>query len=463
MKLPHKVAAVDIPERGGRVRYRIRFERWPSAEETAIYVPKLSRSGQLALNGDAIGACGPRPLEELRCHQQPQYFAPDPSRWKAGLNEIEFEIHVTPRQTNGLSEVYVGPAGPLFHEAYRSRMFWQVDLIDMLSWVTLGFGILSLLYHTVFRSERLYFWFGLTCVANVASNLNHLVTISSLDYLLVDWFMFSTRLVYTCFLGLTFLAFFRRDRPAFKLGLCAYAVGSPALVWLFDSDARVVSLLYFPLQLIAIVLAGAALRWAWRSRKAGDWAMALTFLVMPVAGAMDLARLRGEGAFTGVYMLVYTSTMTLILIGISLFAVLAVALRTMRDFSRILEGRVAEREASLRNVYDRLLAVEQARARADERERMVRDMHDGVMSTLAVTRVALNSGKVGAGKAAEYLAECLDDLRLTLAASGDNPGSLEELLAEFAHRYGGRIESAGKFFRFESSLDGLPEIDSSRL
>jgi signal transduction histidine kinase len=463
VRLPHQVAAADVPQGGGRARYRLQLDLPPSVKDPAIYVPKLSRSGRLTLNGDDVGACGPRPLEELRCHHQPQYFAPVRSDWKDGRNELEFEIHLTPRQANGLSEVYVGPSRPLFHDAYRGRMFLQVDLIDLLSWLTLGLGLLSLLYYGVFRSRRLYLWFGLTCIANAASNLNHLVTISSLDYLVVDWFMFSTRLVYTALLGLTFLAFFDRDRPAFIFALCAYAALSPVVVWLYESRPAIVSLLYMPLQATAVVLAGAALRWAWQSGKRGDWAMALTFLVMPLAGALDLARLRGDGAFTGIYLLVYTGTITLVLIGLSLSGVLAVALRTTRDLSRILEGRIKEREASLGAVYERLLKVEQARARADEREQMVRDMHDGVMSTLAVTRVALNSGKVEVGQAAQYLAECLDDLRLTLAVSGNTTGSLEELLAEFAHRFGSRVEAAGIAFRFSSNLEGTPAMVSSQL
>lgn len=463
VRLPHVLQPGDFDPAGSTVRYRTTITIDDPEVERSIHVRKMSRAGRVHLNGQDLGSCGPLPLPQLRCLHQPQFFRPPPSSWRAGENVLEIEIHATKTQANGLSTIVVGPTAALFLTVHRPLHLLQVDLIGALSWITLGLGVLSLIFFTVFRTKPIYLWFGLTCVTNVLANFNVLVTTSSLPPAWVDWFHCSTRLVYTCFLGSTLLAFFGRDRPVFVTTLALYALAAPVAVRAFDFDPVRISWLYLPLQLSALVIAVAALFWAFRSRRRLDWAVALTFLVVPTVGVLDLMRLRGDSAFVGVYLLVYTSAVSLVLVGLSMIGTLAVSLRTGRDLASILRARVAEREVELRRAYDRLLGLELERARGDERDRMVRDMHDGFLSTLSITRVALSSREVGLDQAVRHLGDCIDDIRLFLDATGSASGSLEAMLADFMHRVEGRIVQGGIEPSLSSYLDGLPGLSPSTL
>jgi signal transduction histidine kinase len=461
--LPHQLEAGDIPPGGGRVRYRVSVAQETQPLALSVYIKKMSRSGRVMLNGNPVGACGPLELEQLRCQHQPQFFTTDPSQWRDGSNVIEVEIYANPQQANGLSALVIGSTESLYRDHYRPEKLWRVDMIDALSWLNFGLALLSLLFFRVFHAEKLYLWFGLTCMMNGISNLNILVTAPFIHFALFDWLIFTSRIVFSCFLGLALLSFYQRDRPWHTHSLLLYATFCALAIGWTGNDPKVVSVLYLPLQLAAIALAVAAVLWAMHSMKTSHWVMALAFLINPVAGAFDLLRLRGQANFEGVYLLVYTSALTLVLVGMGLIGLLAVAMRTTRDFSQQLENRVAEREATLRDIYDRVRTLENARIRAEERDRMMRDIHDGFMSTLAITRVALQAGHANLEQAAKYIGDCIDDLRLVLDATGQAAHSLDDLLANFRHRLDARLRGVPVEVSWHIELDGMPELVPSTL
>ena len=460
MALPHKLEPGDFEPSGSTVRYRLTVFLEQGAD-LAILVRKVSRAGRVILNDHDLGSCGPLGLELLRCMHQPQIFRPVPTLWRPGENRIEVEVYANRNQLNGLSDLVVGPAEEVYRLDYAPRFAMLVDSIDALSWITLGLGLLALMVHRVFPAQRLYLWYGLTCLAGALSNLNILVTAPVISFAWFDWLMFSSRLVFTCLLGITYLAYFERDRPAFVRFLVGYALLAPLAVGLFDNDPARVTLLYVPLQAIALGLAVASLVWAARSRSSADWAMALAFLMMPVAGFLDLARISGQSAFTGVYVLVYASAVSLVLVGAGLVRMFAVALRSSRDAEKVLQRRLEDREAQLQTVHARVVAMEGVRVRADERDRVMRDMHDGLLSSLELTRVALGAGRASPEQGARRVAECVADLRLMLEASGTESKSLYEAILEFRRRFDDAILDTGIRVLWDLALDGMPAIPSS--
>ena len=461
--LPHRLQQDDFAPEGGRVTYRIEFELGDPHAARGIYIQKLSRSGRVVLNGRDLGSCDTRPLEMLRCHHQPLFFLPPQDAWQAGANLLEVEVFATHRQSNGLSAITIGPADALYRETYLPHHVLQVGSIDALSWLTFGLGLLALLIYAQFREERLYLWFGLTCLLGVLSNLNILITSPVIHFDLFDWMIFASRLSFTGLLGITYLVYFGRDRPLYVRALAGHALASPVIAWAFGLDPMLISLLYMPLQVAALVMAAASIRWARQSRKLTDWAMALTLIVMPAAGLLDLVRLRGGGDFTGIYVIVYSSAITMFLIGMGMVAALAIALRTSRNHSSILRVKLDEREAELRQSYRRIVEIEQKRARDDEREQILRDMHDGFLSTLSITRVALASGKASPEQASQHVNDCIDDLRLMLDSAARPTGVLEHLLVDYSHRIERRLRVAGIDSSLELQLDDFPELPSASL
>lgn len=88
-------------------------------------------------------------------------------------------------------------------------------------------------------------------------------------------------------------------------------------------------------------------------------------------------------------------------------------------------------------------ALRRAQVLSDERQRLVREMHDGLGSTLASSLVAAQRGQLPPEAVTAVLRESVDELRLTLDTL--DPAGHEPLLqlANLRYRIGLRLEAAG--------------------
>ena len=463
VQLPHTLEPGDFEPEGSRVYYRMNVHVQDKSMLRAIYIQKMSRSGRILLNDDDSGSCGRLLLQFTRCQHHPQFFRTPYADWKIGDNTIEVEIYATHRQSNGLSEVVIGPREVIYRQWFMPQYLLQVQTLEMLTWLTMAFGMLSLVVFAVLRRERMYLWFGLSCLIGGASKISLLVITPSLPIDIFDWTVFGSRFLFSCLFGLTYLAYFKRERNWHLWSLLSYSILVLAAIWSSGSSPKVVSVLYAPVLVMGFVLAIASLFWAWRSGTSGDKAMALSFALMPAAGVLDLARMSGASAFTGVYWLPYTSSITLALMGIGMIGRLALALRTTRDMSSILKTRINAREAELLRSHLQIVQMEQLKARTDERERLLRDMHDGFLSTLSLTRTALAFEQTSTKQARQLVTECIDDLRLMLETSSNDKGALAHVLADFFYRFDRRIAGMGIELSLDIQLEGMPLLDSATL
>ena len=71
------------------------------------------------------------------------------------------------------------------------------------------------------------------------------------------------------------------------------------------------------------------------------------FILLSVAGVLDMLKLAGLGAFEGVYWLTYAYSIATVLIGALLASLLAQSLQTARELSIRLDHKVAQRTAEL--------------------------------------------------------------------------------------------------------------------
>ena len=332
--LPHVLLPGDIPSAGGRVHYRLEMDL-PAApgELLGLYVPKLSLSGQVSLNGQWVGACGLAPLEDLRCLHQPQLFVPPRDLWRSGINVIEFEIYANSRQMNGLAPVSVGSAQALDQGPYLHQRLWKVELLRGLTWVVLCLGVLALVVAWILPTERMYLWFGLCGIANALSNLNILVTTPLVGFELFSWYVFTIRLVSAPLFFLMLLAFFDRARGWRQGFLLACVLLMPLITWISGNNRWVVVALYIPLMVVALLLAVAMVRWTWRSRQGMHIVVTLASLVVIATSVLDLLRLGGQADFEGVYWVTYTLTGVFLVFGFMLVSRLAAALITERKLA----------------------------------------------------------------------------------------------------------------------------------
>src|SRR5690606_6057308 len=106
-------------------------------------------------------------------------------------------------------------------------------------------------------------------------------------------------------------------------------------------------------------------------------------LVSLAFGAMDLTLLLSlRDSDSRIYMLPYSTLFISLAVGAVLVDAFARARSRQEQLTAQLDARLAARERQLREQHQTLLELERERATARERQRILRDIHDGLGSQL---------------------------------------------------------------------------------
>jgi signal transduction histidine kinase len=126
-----------------------------------------------------------------------------------------------------------------------------------------------------------------------------------------------------------------------------------------------------------------------------------------------------------------------------LFEQLESSRRDLRRVNRRIEETVIERTRQLEDSYRETARLEQLRAADQERERLVRELHDGMGSQLFAMVHAIEGGRFDASSMREAVVACIADMRILLDAAGADGGDLLNAWASFRVRMQPQLESCG--------------------
>lgn len=124
-----------------------------------------------------------------------------------------------------------------------------------------------------------------------------------------------------------------------------------------------------------------------------------------------------------------------------------------------LERKLSQREAELRDIYASREKILATQATSEERQRIMRDMHDGLGSQLMSMLLAARRGVAKPAAVAEGLQSVIDEMRLLIDSMDSVGESLGSAFAMFRQRVQSRVEAAGMAFKWHDSSEGhLPEL-----
>lgn len=103
-----------------------------------------------------------------------------------------------------------------------------------------------------------------------------------------------------------------------------------------------------------------------------------------------------------------------------------------------------------------------ARARAQERERFLRELHDGLGSSLSAARIRLDDDSLTREQVGRLLDECIDDLRMLVATSAPD-AQLADSLGDLRYRTDRQALEGGPTVRWRLDLEAMPDIASAAL
>jgi signal transduction histidine kinase len=129
-----------------------------------------------------------------------------------------------------------------------------------------------------------------------------------------------------------------------------------------------------------------------------------------------------------------------------------------------LERQLIEQDASLLASSQLLRHQERQLAIDAERQRLLRDMHDGVGGVLTHLLLDARSGRLAEGDLEQDLQSAIDDMRNMASAMDADNGPVDQALAMFRERMTGRLVRSGIAFDYQCTLPiPAPSLDARRL
>jgi signal transduction histidine kinase len=428
-----------------RVQYRVPADL-PDGEGLLVYVPRvMGATWQMLVDGERVA----NNLDDWRMTwNKPLAVRLDPSRVRKG-QMLDIRIGVIRRTTYGasISSIMVGPATGVT-PALAQRTMLQITMPQASSVVLLLMGGFFFAFWLARRVEGTHLLLALASVAWCVCNLQYTLHRPD-DPLLAHWYASIVNMAISWVMWLVYLFVLRIDErhrmPWLEKALPWFVLLMTVVAMPLWPHADDIGVLY---QLVnAFVGMGITLiisRQAWRRGGRTELrAISAALVVTMTAGSHDVALLAQLVTPESIYLLPYG---TLLLFASLLYAVqrrYVGAINETEQLSASLAERLAARETELQRQHGRLVQVEREQALLLERQRLMRDMHDGLGSALMSSLVLVEQGRLQAKDVAKVLRECVDDLRLVIDSLEPVGHDLVALLATLRYRLGRRLEHSG--------------------
>ncbi len=401
----------------------------------AVYLPYLYEGGQVWLNGSVIGAIAETTPDSIVRWERPHLLPLPASLLKPGANVLAVRTAAAPRRATGhFPRVQVGEWRQL-QPAFDRRMFWVRTMPQVTVVVCMLVAGFVLFIYWRRRSEVLYGLFGLAAALWGLRTLTFVIEAMPT----ANWYLW--RLVYHTATGgfITILALFALRfaairRPAVETALLLYWLLGP--LWLLlggpQHEALVNRIWTAGMMPIGVALLATSVWATLRQRTLPAAVLTGALLIGVLTGVHDyliawnaplLERLWPDWAGQRIFLLHYGADILLLAMGGLLTARFVQALtsletvnRTLAELNHTLESRVAERERRLAANFENMAALQRQHAASQERQLIMREIHDGLGSRLFTSLSRVERGDMDDRTIAETLRACIADMRLALDA-----------------------------------------------
>lgn len=444
LRLPHRWDQM-YPGLGGRVVYRLTLPPAGSTGLRALWIESVGNQAQIRVNGVVVqewGALGDADTDASRMGQV--VLLADSLLHDSKGSELVIEATMQPLRAGGLSAVWYGSASRMEALLARQRMLHQYTAVAYVASLLLMGGLAAGLWWR--QRDPLYGCFSLAALFGTVRHLNQIWFDVP-----VPWPLWGALLAigYGCHLALTarFVLLLLGTNPPWLVRIIHFALGAAVIMpamsfWLLNPTLWTNTLI--GLQLIGIVCFAVALREALRTHRPMAWLLVASGGLLLLAGLHDILMVR-KGLFGGSSLSLTPHAMfflVLILAGL----VVARYNRSVADYKALsnhLAERVAVRERELGEAFEALRVQRHDQAVLSERQRIMREIHDGIGSQLVGLLSMVEQQQPDRAAIEEQVKVALDEMRMAVDSLQPMHSDLTTVLATLRYRVQGRLQAAG--------------------
>ncbi|HMT44019.1 MAG TPA: 7TM diverse intracellular signaling domain-containing protein [Chakrabartia sp.] len=421
----------------------------------------MSERFRLFLNGREIYRNYANPAALPMSTFKPHIVVLPPSVLHAGENVIALRLESAKLFTLGVSRMDVGPeaaARTLYDWRYMTQ-FQGVLVSNSMLGVLALFAILLWLRR---RQDATLGWLALLGSLWFFRNLRYYLEAPPLPIQLY-WhiqinIIFAMMAVFYCFAACFLEVRNARRWMTLSLGIGTTAIISQLLLTALGMNDVVAHLLVLPLTFAILLVFGRA---AWINPRPENIAMFIASAIGVGSAIHDFGM--GMHAWEGAEfaLLPYAGVIIFLVFAFALGRRLIDALGTVENLNVILEDRVSTATAALEETQKQIRELEVAVALEQERERIMREMHDSVGSNL-ISALAIAERNDAPTHTVATLKRSLTDLRIAVDSLEQVDGEITPLLASFRHRMEPELMAAGWRFDWQvEDVPALPWLDSA--
>jgi len=410
----------------------------------AILIPAVKLNAAVFLNGKLLGSGGRFSDPVARNWMRPLLFSIPDGLLHSGNNIIHVRVKSDPPGSGQLCALQLAPYKDLV-QAYDVHYLFHITSIEIITTMLLVMGGLIAVLWLVRRNETYYIFYALAVIVWGTHNFNIFIIDIPISTRMWDWFAYITIGFYT-FLSLIFIhRFLEKHHPRVEAAVITTGLaGSIILAFLDDSlFYPAVYLVWYPIVFSAgfYVLIYTCIE-AWKRRSVELQFLTATGGITMLYATHDMLVMHGLANWEDGYFIQYAAAVLLTLFSIVLLRRYTKSLNEIDILNRDLEQRVEEKRIQLEKNYNRLRKMESEQVLAEERERLTRDMHDGMGGHLVSTLAMIESGKASIHDITTALKDSRNDLRLMIDSMDIQEDDLATLLGMFRMRITQRLKSS---------------------
>lgn len=425
--------------------YRMDFDIHTTQGVWSVYLPAVNSNAVVWLNGERIGDGGRMQEPVARNWHRPLFFHVPRNLLRPGKNSLYVQLRPKNSGFGYLGQVHIGPEAVL-RPVFETATLYKQVFIGASAVLLLCFSIFISMLWLKRRQDSLYGWFAAASFSWMFFVFDMYVQHVPMQERLWDTLVFASVGWLVIFMTIFFHRFWNLRYPRFDRFILSFGIiGSLTLYLVGDAYFYFVSSYIWDNLLIvfSVYMTWFIITQCMNCPTREAWMLGLALGVVVGFGCHDNLVQMGVLSVDRMHLLPYGAPFLLGVVIWMLVQRFVAALAEAENLNQELDQRVQIKSRELEANYRHIKKIEAEKILALERERIMRDMHDGTGGLLVAALAQVEKGNVDKTVLSVTLQNALDEIRLMIDSLDPVDEDIVAVLAMFRSRMETRLQNSG--------------------